>query len=129
MGQPVELILLRHLASRLAIPVFLVDQAGDMVFFNEPAERVLGRRYDEIRAMPFEEWTTAFVPAGEGRQLAIDELPLVVAVRQGIPAHRAMEILGGDAVRRTIEVTAYPIIAPGDRKLGAVAMFWQVSDG
>src|SRR5688572_12217070 len=127
MAQPVELILLRHLASRLAIPVFLVDQMGDMVFFNEPAERVLGRRYDEIRAMPFEEWTTAFVPAREGRKLAIDELPLVAALRQGIPAHRAMEIVGGDSVRRTIEVTAFPIIGPGDRKLGAVAMFWEVN--
>jgi PAS domain-containing protein len=127
MPQPVEVILVRHLASRLAIPVFVVDEVGDMVYFNEPAERVLGRHFDEIRAMPFEEWTTAFVPAGEGRQLAIEELPLVHALRQGVPAHRAMEIVAGDGVRRTIEVTAFPILAPVDRKLGAVAMFWEAS--
>ena len=125
MTQPVELILLRHLGSRLAIPVFVVDETGDMVYFNEPAEGILGRRFDEIRAMPFEEWTTAFVPAGDGRQLAIDELPLVSALRRGAPAHRSMEILGGDGVKRTIEVTAFPIVAPAALKLGAVAMFWE----
>jgi PAS domain-containing protein len=127
MTQPVELILVRHLASRLAIPVFLVDEAGDLVYFNEPAERVLGRRFDEIRSMPFDEWTTAFVPSGDGRKLAIDELPLVSAIRQGLPAHRALEIVAGDGVKRTIEVTAFPILAPGGRRLGAVAMFWEVS--
>jgi PAS domain-containing protein len=96
MPQPVELILVRHLASRLAIPVFVVDAAGDLVYFNEPAERVLGHRFDEIRAMPFDEWTTAFVPASEGRQLAIDELPLVISLRRGVPAHRAMDIVGSE---------------------------------
>src|SRR5688500_7513980 len=125
MTQPVEIILVRHLASRLAIPVFVVDQAGDMVYFNEPAERVLGRRFDEIRSMPFEEWTTAFLPTGEGRQLAVEELPLVEALRRGVPSHRPMEIVAGDGVKRTIGVTAFPVVAPPGRTLGAVAMFWE----
>src|SRR6266568_6288955 len=79
---PIELILLRHLASRLAVPVFVVDASGDMVYFNEPAEAVLGRRFNEVREMPFEEWTTAFLPRGDGRLLDVDEIPLVVAVRR-----------------------------------------------
>lgn len=123
--QPVELILVRHLASRLGVPVFVVDPSGDLVYFNEPAEKVLGRRFDEIRIMPFAEWTTAFVPATEGRALAVEELPLVVAVRRAEPAHRPMAIVGADGVRRSIEVTAFPVLAPGDRLLGAVAMFWE----
>jgi PAS domain-containing protein len=127
--QPVELILVRHLASRLAVPVFVVDGGGDLVFFNEPAERVLGRRFDEIRFMPFEEWTTAFLPAASGRSLGVDDLPLVLALRQGVPAHRRFEIVGADEVVRCIEVTAFPIIGPGERRLGAVAMFWEAEDG
>lgn len=123
--QPVELILVRHLASRLAVPVFVVDPAGDLVYFNEPAERVLGRRFDEIRVMSFDEWTTAFVPAAAGRALAVEELPLVVAVRRSMPAHSRMTIVGGDGVRRGIEVTAFPIIGPNDQLIGAVAMFWE----
>jgi PAS domain-containing protein len=126
--QPVELILVRHLASRLAVPVFVVDPKGDLIYFNEPAERVLGRRFDEIRVMPFDEWTTVFVPASEGRALAVEELPLVVALHHAVPAHSNFEIVGGDGVARSIEVTAFPIIAPNARLIGAVATFWE-TDG
>jgi PAS domain-containing protein len=125
---PVELILLRHLASRSAIPIFIVDTAGDLVYFNEPAERVLGRRFDEIRVMPIEEWTTAFAPAHLGTPVAVDDVPLVVALRRVIPVHDRLDIMGGDGVERTIEVTAFPILAAPDRCLGAVAMFWEPHD-
>jgi len=120
-----ELILVRHLASRLAIPVFIVDTGGDLVYFNEPAERVLGRRYDEIRIMPFEEWTTTFVPESDGRRLEPGELPLVVALRRAIPAHSQFDIVNAAGARRSLEVTAFPVIAPSDHLLGAVAMFWE----
>jgi PAS domain-containing protein len=123
--QPVELILIRHLASRLEIPVFVVNDTGDLVYFNEPAERVLGRRFDEIRSMPFEDWTTAFLPSEDGRALAVDELPLVQALRQRIPSHSKFDIVAIDGVKRTIEVTAYPVLTLGDRMVGAVAMFWE----
>ena len=45
---PVELILFRQLATTLAVPVFLVDEHGDLVFLNEPAERLLGLQFDDI---------------------------------------------------------------------------------
>lgn len=124
--QPIELILVRHLGSRLVVPVFLVNEAGDLVYFNEPAERVLGRRFDEIRSMPFEEWTTAFAPSTGGQAMAVDELPLVIALRKRVPAHSRLDIVGGDGVHRTIEVTAFPLVTPPDSETGAVAMFWEV---
>lgn len=126
--QPVELILVRHLASRLAVPVFVIDPAGDLVYFNEPAEALLGRRYEEMWVMPFAEWTTAFVPSADGRPLTPEELPLVVALRRSVPAHGRLEIVSGDGFRRSIEVTAFPIIAPGSQSRGAVAMFWESAD-
>jgi len=125
MGAPVELILIRHLASRLAVPVFVVDRAGDLVFFNEPAEAVLGRRFEEIRSMPFDDWTIAFLPSDVFQPLAVDDLPLVVALRRGIPAHRTFGIQAGDGARRTIEATAFPLLATGGELVGAVAMFWE----
>jgi PAS domain-containing protein len=125
---PIELILVRHLATRLAVPVFIVDAAGDMVYFNEPAEEVLGRRFDEIRLMPYEEWSTAFQPTVAGRALAPEEGPLAVALHRAVPAHMSLGIVGGDGLERSIEVTAFPIIAPVDRLVGAVAMAWEADD-
>jgi PAS domain-containing protein len=124
-AHPVELILLRHLASRLAIPVFVIDAAGDLIFFNEPAELVLGRRFNEILVMPFAEWTTVFRPSNDGRLLDAEEIPLVVALHQVIPVHSPVDIVSGDGVHRTIEVTAFPLIGPNDTVSGAVAMFWE----
>jgi PAS domain-containing protein len=126
MSQPIELILVRHLAGSLAIPLFLVDPDGTMVFYNEAAEQVLGRRYDEAGEMSFGEWTTAFaVRDEEGRSLDINQLPLVRALRARRPAHYRFEITGLDGAPRSIEVSAFPLEAEGKRMLGAVALFWE----
>jgi len=124
--QPIELILVRHLASRLAMPVFVVDAEGDLVFFNEPAEVVLGRRFIEVRQMPFEEWTTAFLASAEGALLEADELPLVRALRRREPAHREMDIVDGTGRPKRISLTAFPLEGPHGYHIGAVAMFWEL---
>jgi PAS domain-containing protein len=127
--QEIEIILSRHLAEYLAMPMFIVDPVGDLLFYNEPAEKVLGYRYDETGPMPAQEWSTIFKPMDEDGQL-IDpnELPLMIAMMQHHPAHRSFWIEGMDGALRLIEVTAFPLIAQGERFLGAVAIFWEVPE-
>ena len=60
--QPIELILFRQLATNLAVPVFLVDERGDLVFLNEAAGDLLGIRFDDVDQLPFERWATMFRP-------------------------------------------------------------------
>jgi len=38
----IELILMKQVASYLATPIFLVDRAGTLLYYNEPAEALLG---------------------------------------------------------------------------------------
>jgi PAS domain-containing protein len=123
---PIELILTRQLASQLAMPVFIVDVHGTLVFYNEAAEGILGRRFEETGAMAAIEWAEAFTPRDEtGRPLAPESLPLMIAVRERRPAHTHFHIHGLDAVDRRIEVTAFPLIGHADRPVGAVAIFWE----
>jgi PAS domain S-box-containing protein len=123
---PIELILLRQLAGGLAVPIFVVDAAGDLLFINEAAERLLGLRFDEIGEMTFGEWTTAFTPRGDqGRPLESAELPLAIAIRERRPAHGPLQIVGQDGVARAIEVTALPLEGAHGQLLGGVAMFWE----
>jgi PAS domain S-box-containing protein len=123
---PVELILFRQLATSLAVPVVIVDDQGDIVFINEAAERVLGVRLEELDALPFETWTTAFRPRDtKGGTVPAEELPLVRAVTERRPAHGPLVIFGADGVERTIEVTAFPLEGGRGRLLGGVAMFWE----
>ena len=125
--RPIELILTRQLASYLAMPIFVVDTSGNLVFYNEPAEAVLGRRYEESGEMPLEEWSTVFSQtADDGSPIPRDSLPLVIALKKRRAAHRSLRIRGLDGVRRRIEVTAFPLEGQGGRQLGAVAILWEV---
>jgi PAS domain-containing protein len=124
--QEIEVILARHLAECLAIPVFIVNPDGDLIFYNEPAEAVLGQSYTETGVMPAGEWSTIFEPYDrEGRPLPPAELPLMIALTDHHPAHKIFWIHGKDGVSREIAVTAFPLIGQADRFLGAMALFWE----
>lgn len=122
----VELILMKLVASYLAMPIFLVDRLGNLLYYNEPAEPIIGRRYEETGEMPMEEWSTVFVPTDEaGEVIPPEELPLSRAVQGGHPAHGAFWIVGLDGLRRHIAVTAFPLVGQNARHLGSVAIFWE----
>ncbi len=126
--KPIELILTRHLASTLAIPVFLVDVDGTLVFYNEPAEHVLGVRFEETGEMPASQWATAWSPTDrDGAPFAPDRIPLMAAVVEQRPSHAAFYIRGLDGQRRHIETTAIPLVRIGNEVVGAVAFFWESS--
>jgi PAS domain-containing protein len=127
--QAIEVILMRQLASSLAMPIFLVDPAGNLLFYNEPAEALLGHRYEETGEMPLAEWVQIFQPTSEdGSPLPPEALPLVIALQQHRAAHLAFQIRGLDGVDRKIEVTAFPLEGQGGRHLGAVAIFREACD-
>jgi PAS domain-containing protein len=120
------LILARNFASQLATAVFLVDVQGTVIYYNEAAERVLGRRFIEGHGMRLEEWTTAFFPSdAAGNPLSLEGIPLGAAILRREPAHDVLAIRGGDGVDRRIEVTAFPLFAHTDDYVGAIAIFWQ----
>lgn len=121
---PIEVILAKQLADHLVSPVFIVDPDGSLLYFNEPAESLLGLRFEETGTMPVDVWGTAFRPTDvEGRALTPEELPLVVALRERVPAHGQLWIRGLDEVQRRVDVVAFPLEGNGGRRLGAVAVF------
>ena len=122
----IEVILARHLAEYLAMPIFIVNPAGDLIFYNEPAEAVLGRNYSETGTMPASEWSHIFHPVdAAGNPLPPEELPLVIALAKRQPAHKVFSIRGLDGSLREIEVTAFPLIGLANRFLGGIAVFWE----
>ena len=125
--QEIEVILARHLAEYLAMPIFIVEPNGDLLFYNEPAEAILGLRYDEIGPMPAARWASIFQPIDQaGRSLPPEELPLMIALNQQCPAHKDFWIRALDGTMRKIEVTAFPLKVQANRFLGALAIFWEV---
>lgn len=126
MAPPIEMVLLKQVASYLVMPIFVVDGEGELVFYNEPAEALLGHRYVETGQMPLEVWGTIFTPTdSEGIPISIERLPLTIAVRQRQPAHSTFWIRSLDGVTRRLAVTAIPLNGKSEAHLGAVAVFWE----
>ena len=126
-AKDMEVILARHLASCLAMPIFIVDPVGNLLFYNEPAELILGRRFEEAGEMPASEWATAFRPFDEaGNPILPQSNPLVIVLNQRRPAHSRLWIRGLDGASRHIEVVAFPIIGQARKFLGGIAIFWEI---
>lgn len=122
------LILARELATNSATPMFLVDPNGTLVFFNEPAERVLGRTFSETGTLEPSEWGRVFAPVDDdGKTIPVEHLPLNKAMRDLEPGHLSMRITGLDGETRTIAVTAFPLFARANDFVGALAIFWEES--
>ena len=121
----VGLILMRQLASGLAVPMLLADENGDLLFFNEAAEQLLGQRFDDVGELKLEERQQIFAFRDEqGVPVPGEHVPLVTALRERRPVHRRVWMHGFDGADHEIEVTAFPLLGGGGHLIGAVAMFW-----
>ena len=126
MAYRIEIILNRQLAECMAIPAFLTDTDGNLLFYNEPAEGILGKRYEDTGEMDVDEWGTIFKNKDDaGNPIPPEELPLVKTLMNRLPYHKTfwIESLQGTAER--ISVTSYPIIGRPATFLGAMAIFWR----
>jgi PAS domain-containing protein len=126
----VEIILMRQLASYLAMPIMLFDPDGNLLFYNEPAEAIIGRRFDETGEIPLAEWYAMIEPTAEdGSPLPLETRPLVIALHTREAAHRAFWLRMPDGSRRRVESTAFPLEGQGGRNLGAVAILMGLRSG
>lgn len=122
----IEVILNRQLADCLSLPAFITDTAGNLIFYNEPAEEILGKRFEDTGEMPVAVWSTVFKPVDEnGAAIPPAELPLVKTLADAYPYHSEFWIESLQGKKQKISVTSYPIIGRTGKFLGAVAIFWK----
>jgi PAS domain-containing protein len=122
--RPLELILARNLLSALSTPAFLVNQPGDMVFYNEAAGVLLGRRFEEKGAMSAVDWGGEFGPFDtDGKPIPIDNQPLTHALRANRPAHARHVIRSVGGAEHQVEVSGVPVVG-ADGFEGAMVFFW-----
>lgn len=128
-SKEIEVILMRQLADCLTVPIFITDPEGNLIFYNEPAEEILGRRFQETGEMPVEEWSTIFIPVDDsGNPIPPEDLPLVKTLNKQIPAYKSFWIESLKGIKHNISVTSYPIIGRANRFLGGVAIFWKMEE-
>jgi PAS domain-containing protein len=120
------LILAREFASKLATATFIADDAGRLVFYNEPAEEIVGRTFAEAGEMSADEWASLFSTEElDGTPMELDKIPGGVALLERRPAHHTFRIVGLDGTARVISATAFPLFEHEDSFVGVVVIFWE----
>lgn len=125
--QSLDLILARNLMTVLETPAFLVDNDGVMVFFNEAAGDMLGKRFEETGRLTREEWNAIGPVDAAGNPVSSEKMPLAVALREGRPAHGRFCMCTDQQAIVEVETSAVPLIAGGDFH-GALVVFWPVAE-
>jgi PAS domain-containing protein len=125
----VALILARELAENVVTPMWMWDEDGILVYFNEPAAKIIGRPFDDVGMLRLDEIAQFNAEDLDGNRIPVSELPSGVALRERQPAFRVLRMTGLDGVKRTISVTAIPLFGRGDQFVGAMAVFWERPEG
>jgi len=127
-NRALPLILAREFAANVATPFVVLDADGTLVFFNEPAEELIGQSPSELGELPEDEWKGRFsVERRDGSPVANEDTPTAIARRERRPAHETLVYTSLDGIRRTIAVTATPILEREDELVGVIALFWEVA--
>jgi PAS domain-containing protein len=109
-SRPVELILAHNLSEHLASPVLLLDAKGTLIFFNEPAEPILGLRYEDVGELSVDDWTSrmdgdlSFMGSVSSRRTACHDVLLRLA----------------DGTSRPFQAVTLPLTGREGRHLGAI---------
>jgi PAS domain-containing protein len=125
--RPKDLVLIdaRVFAERLATAALITDGWGNLVFYNEAAETLLGRSFAEAGEMPADQWQAMFsVRRLDGSPMPLEEMPGGKALLDHKPAHGRLMIKGLDGTERTIEATGIPIFTGDSEPAGIMALFW-----
>jgi PAS domain-containing protein len=126
--RPLELILARNLLSSLSTPGMLVNQPGDVVFYNEAAGAVLGQRFEETGTLSAHDWVCTFGPFDDrGEPIPVERQPLTIALRHNRAGHSMHRIRSAGGSEREIEVSGLPIVG-GDGFEGAMIFFWPAEE-
>jgi len=129
MAHPIQIILTRQLAAYLSVPLLLVDAEGNLLFYNEPAEGIMGTRFDETGAMPLVEWSSALTRINdEGEVVPLQDMATMITLTKRRPTYKRYHTRGLDGVVRHIEVTSIPITGLQGDFLGAATLFWELSE-
>jgi PAS domain-containing protein len=119
-----ELILARNLLASLSTPAFLVSGPGEIIFYNEAAGTVLGRRFEETGKMSAEDWTIKFGPfAAGGKPIPLEEQPLTIALRANRAGHARYKIRSETGAEHEIVAVGLPLVGVQGFE-GAMVFFW-----
>jgi PAS domain S-box-containing protein len=125
--QPVELILMRQLASSLDMPIAMFDPEGKLLFINEGAEHIFGYRLEDVGKVHWSELSADLDYWNDsGVHLPIGDRPVARAFAERRPVHLSLKVRTFDGKMRRIANTALPLVGQSGRFFGVLSILWEL---
>ena len=123
------LILARAFAAQIATAVFLLDEDGTVIYYNEAAERLTGRPFIEGAGMTAAEWMSTSQPRDDaGELIAMENLPLGITMLKREPAHGVVTFTSRDGMPLRIENATFPLFAHTEDVVGSFTIMWPIEE-
>jgi PAS domain-containing protein len=114
------LILARSLSENLAVPCFVINDGGAVVWFNESAERLIGRSAPETPELSASELVDLLAAStDDGSPVDPETLPFFRALADRIPAVQPLRVSGADGTE-WVDSAALPLLGPDGELLGVL---------
>jgi PAS domain-containing protein len=124
-AKSLPLILARELSANLATPMFLLDAAGMLVFYNDAAALLIGKAFGELGEIPGSEFGAVLqLRTPEGERLRRRDSPAGIALFEQRPAHRTLYATAYNGEELLVDATAFPLFAATGDMHGVVNVFW-----
>ncbi len=123
-SQDIEFILARQLGEYLSTPLALIDHDGKMIYYNESAEHILGKKFNESGEIESREWDDRFYANEEKNQnIKILDLPFiqVLSVRHIMQGEYWMRNF--EEINQKVLIVSVPLVGLAQRELGALIYF------
>ncbi len=128
MERPKSLVLIRakHLAESVTTPMFLADAGGNLIFFNEAAEAMLGRPFGDNGLLTPGEWQQTFdVRDRNDAPFALESMASWMQVQNEQPAMGHIKFRSADGTDHLVATCAFPLFTEQQRFEGALILFWR----
>ncbi len=120
------LIRAKHLAESVTLPMFIADSDGNLIFYNEAAEQLVGRPFMDNGSISAAEWQRMFnVRDRTDNPFPLESMPGWIAVQGARPAMGHMRFTAADSSDRLIAVCAFPLFTSQEQFEGALLLFWE----
>ena len=124
------LIRAKNLAESVETPMLLIDAAGNLVFYNEGAENLLGTPFTDVGNVSSSEWEEKFkIRARDDKPAPLERMPGWVDVTHERPGLGHVRITTLDGRDLFIAVCTVPLFTAQDQFDGALVLFWEEPEG
>jgi PAS domain-containing protein len=115
-----ELILARSLSENLAVPCFVVNDAGAIVWFNESGERLIGRMAPDTPELSAAEFVDILdVRSSGGEPADAKSRPYLRALGERTPVIESYRVSGADGTQ-VVDAAALPLLGGDGEALGVL---------